>query len=168
MALGLSITSKAARIWPGGPTVFDVHQFTSLLALAFGLFHGLILLGDTYINYTLAQVVVPFGSRAFRPIWVGFGQLALYGLALVGLSFYVRPWIGRSAWRTIHFLSFAVFLLGLAHGVGSGTDTGESWARVMYWFSGGSLLFLTIYRVLIVRSSATARVGRAVGTYRAR
>jgi predicted ferric reductase len=144
-----SITSKAARIWAGGPTVFDVHQFTSLLALAFGLFHGLILLGDAYIDYTLAQVLVPFGSGTFRPLWVGLGQLALYLLAVVGLSFYVRSWIGRRTWRMIHFLSFAVLLLALAHGIGSGTDTALPWVRAMYWFSGGSLLFLTLYRVLI-------------------
>lgn len=148
MALGISITSKAARIWPGGPTVFDVHQYTSLLALAFGLFHGLILLGDAFIGYTLAQVLVPFGSGTFRPVWVGLGQSALYVLALVGLSFFVRAWIGRRAWRLIHFLSFVVFLLALAHGFGSGSDTGVPWVQAMYWFSGGSLLFLTIYRVL--------------------
>lgn len=63
MLLGLSITSKAARIWPGGPTIFDAHQFTSLLGLVFGLFHGLILLGDAYIDYSLAQVLLPFASQ---------------------------------------------------------------------------------------------------------
>lgn len=149
MALGISITGKAARIWPGGPTAFAVHQFASLLALAFGLFHGLILLGDAFIGYSLAQVLVPFGSGTFRPVWVGLGQSALYVLAVVGLSFYARSWIGRRAWRLIHFLSFVVFLLALAHGIGSGSDTSISWVRAMYWFSGGSLLFLTIYRVLV-------------------
>ena len=157
MLLGLSMTSKVARIWPGGPTVFDVHQFTSLLGLAFGLFHGLILLGDAYMSYSLVQVVLPFGSRGFRPVWVGLGQLALYVLAVIDFSFYVRPWIGRHVWRMIHFLSFAVFLLALAHGIGSGTDTGAVWVRMMYWFSGGSLLFLTIYRLLIVTGPSKAK-----------
>lgn len=157
MLLGLSITSKAARIWPGGPTIFDAHQFTSLLGLAFGLFHGLILLGDAYIDYSLAQVLLPFGSQGFRPLWVGLGQVALYVLALIDFSFYVRPWIGRGAWRMIHVLSFAVFLLALAHGVGSGTDTQQPLVRAMYWFSGGSLLFATIYRVLITRGTSKAR-----------
>lgn len=153
MALGLCITSKVARVWIGGLTLFDVHQFTSLLALAFAIFHSLILLGDAYINYTLAQVLIPFGSRTFRPVAVGLGQVSLYVLALVGLSFYARPWIGRRAWRIIHFLSFAVFLLVLAHGVGSGTDTGQPLVRALYWGSGGSLLFLTIYRILIHSAS---------------
>lgn len=157
MLLGLSITSKAARLWSGGPTIFDAHQFTSLLGLALGLFHGLILLGDAYINYSLVQVLLPFGSQGFRPLWVGLGQLALYVLALIDFSFYVRPWIGRGAWRMIHFLSFAVFLLALAHGIGSGTDTQQPLVRAMYWFSGGSLLFVTIYRILITRGTSKAR-----------
>lgn len=157
MLLGLSITSKAARLWSGGPTIFDAHQFTGLLGLAFGLFHGLILLGDVYINYSLTQVLLPFASRGFRPLWVGLGQLALYVLALIDFSFYVRPWIGRVAWRMIHFLSFAVFLLALAHGIGSGTDTQQPLARAMYWFSGGSLLFVTIYRILITRGTSKAK-----------
>lgn len=157
MLLGLSITSKAARLWSGGPTIFDAHQFTSLLGLAFGLFHGLILLGDAYIDYSLTQVLLPFASGGFKPLWVGLGQLALYVLALIDFSFYVRPWIGRGAWRTIHFLSFAVFLLALAHGIGSGTDTQQPLVRAMYWFSGGSLLFVTIYRILITRGTSKAQ-----------
>src|ERR1700741_2746129 len=31
MALGLLITNKLARIWPGGVSAFDLHQHVSLL-----------------------------------------------------------------------------------------------------------------------------------------
>lgn len=31
MALGLSITNRLARLWPGGPAAADLHQYTSLL-----------------------------------------------------------------------------------------------------------------------------------------
>src|SRR5512132_2483555 len=62
MATGLAISNRLARIWPGGPTAFDLHQYTSLLGLGFALFHALILMGDHYINYTLGQVLVPFAS----------------------------------------------------------------------------------------------------------
>src|SRR5919206_3851292 len=62
MALGLSITNKLARLWPGGPAANDLHEYTSLLGLAFGCFHGLILLGDGYSNYSLAQLLLPFAT----------------------------------------------------------------------------------------------------------
>lgn len=148
MVFGLLMTNKLARAWPGGPAAFDLHQHTSLLGLAFALFHGLILLGDRYIQATLAQVLVPFAYSGFAPLWVGLGQLALYGLALVGLSFYVKDRIGRRMWRLLHFISFAVFALALAHGIWSGSDSGAPWAAAIYWVSGGGVLFLTAYRVL--------------------
>jgi predicted ferric reductase len=151
MALGLSMTNRLARAWPGGPTAFDLHQHTSLLGLAFALFHALVLLGDHYINYTLAQVLIPFGSFGYRPLWVGLGQIGLYLMAVVGLSFYMRGLIGHPFWRLIHYLSFVVFVLALAHGLFSGTDSATTWARGMYWASGGSLFFLTIYRYLSAR-----------------
>jgi predicted ferric reductase len=155
MVFGLLITNRLARVWPGGPTAFELHQHASLLGLALAVFHALILLGDRYIQATPAQLLIPFAYTGYAPLWVGLGQLALYGLALVGLTFYVKDLIGRRAWRAIHFLSFAVFALALAHGIGSGSDSGALLARALYWASGGSVLFLMVYRVL------TAYLGRA-------
>jgi predicted ferric reductase len=149
MVFGLLMTNKLARVWPGGPTAFDLHQHASLLGLAFALFHALILLGDRYIQATLFQVLVPFQYTGYEPLWVGLGQVGFYGLAIVGLSFYVKDRIGRRAWRLIHFLSFAVFALALLHGFWSGSDSQSDLARVIYWTSGGSVLFLTVYRALI-------------------
>lgn len=148
MVLGLMITNKMARIWPGGPVAFDIHQYTSLLGLGFALFHALILLGETYVKYGLIEVLIPFASVNYAPFWVGLGQLGFYLLAAVALSFYVRRSLGRQAWRAIHFLSFAMFLLALLHGLGSGTDTKTGWAVALYLMTGGSVLFLTLYRVL--------------------
>ncbi len=151
MVLGLTLSGKIARLWQGGPTVLDLHQHTSVLGLAFGLFHALILLGDGYINYTLRSVLVPFASATYRPLWVGLGQIALYGLGIITLSFYLKPWIGRRAWRLIHYLSFLLFLLSLAHGVLSGSDSSSGVVRGFYWLTGGSVVFLTFYRALATR-----------------
>jgi predicted ferric reductase len=156
MLSGLLITSRTAKLWPGGPLAFDLHQHTSLLALAFSLFHGLVLLGDQYIGYTLVEVLVPFASTAYKPRAVGAGQVALYVLALVALSFYVKQQLGRQVWRLIHFASFALFALALAHGIVSGSDGGAWWAQALYWLSGGSVLFLTVYRVLVLRPGQRA------------
>jgi predicted ferric reductase len=151
MVLGLLITNRAAKLWPGGPLAFDLHQYTSLLGLAFALFHGLILLGDQYMDYTLVQLLVPFASMEYKPLAVGIGQLAFWLLLLLALSFYARQQIGRQVWRALHLSSFAVFLLALLHGITSGTDSGTAWAAWLYWISGGSVLFLTVYRVLSAR-----------------
>lgn len=151
MALGLFITNRLARLWPGGPTAFDLHQFTSLLGLAFALFHALILMGDKYINYSLAQILIPFNSTGYKPMWVGLGQIGFYLLGIVGLSFYVRKRVGHRTWRLIHHLSFLMYVLALAHGILAGTDTTIAAVLVFYQATGAALLFLFIYRILITR-----------------
>jgi predicted ferric reductase len=164
MAWGLLLTSRAARRWPGVASAGDLHQHASLLGLGFGFFHGLILLGDRFANYSLAQILVPFAASAHKPLWVGIGQLCFYLFALVTFSFYIRPWLGNGMWRAIHLLSFAVYLMALAHGVMSGTDTSSPWIQAGYWASAGTLLFLTIYRVLVARLSPARPERRPVAT----
>jgi predicted ferric reductase len=155
MIWGLLITSRVARRWPGAFTANDVHQHVSLLGLGFGLFHALILLGDRYANYSLAQLLIPFTAAAHKPLWVGLGQVGFYLLGIIALSYYLRPWLGNRSWRALHILSFGVYLMALVHGVISGTDTSVPWIQAAYWISAGSLLFLTTYRVLVARFSST-------------
>jgi predicted ferric reductase len=143
-----------ARAWPGGPTVSDLHEYASILGLVFAVIHALSLLGDHYIGYSLAQLLVPFASTAYRPFWVGLGQLAFYLMIPVTFTFYVRRWIGGRAWRMIHYLSFGLFALALAHGVLSGSDSGASWVQWAYAASGLSLVALTIYRIQVSRRPA--------------
>lgn len=148
MLLGLAITNKIARAWPGGPTYVALHEHTALLGLLVGGLHAVVLLGDRYIGYTLVQLMVPFASGAYRPFWVGLGQLALWLLTPVTLSFYVRRFIGQRAWRLIHFLNFAVFGLTLVHGLFSGSDTGLIVVRLAYWGAVVAVAGLTSFRIL--------------------
>ncbi|MBA3946515.1 MAG: ferric reductase-like transmembrane domain-containing protein [Herpetosiphonaceae bacterium] len=157
MVLGLSITNKLARLWPGGPAATDLHQYTSLLGLALGSFHGLILLGDGYSKYTPAQLLLPFATAQYRPLWVGLGQVGLYIGLLVSLTFYIRRFIGYRVWRLLHYLSFAFYLLVLFHGFFSGTDSGAPWAVGLYLSSVVSLMALTIYRIVVARRTPAPR-----------
>jgi len=150
MALGLGITNKMARLWPGMPATFAIHEYVSLLGLAFAAFHAVILLGDEYINFTLLQVFIPFSTVDYRPFWVGIGQLGFYIWLIVAMSFYVRPMIGQKFWRLLHYLSFAMYFVGIFHAIFSGTDSSMSWAQNYYWFSAGSLLFLFFVRIVSI------------------
>lgn len=161
MALGLIITNRIARLWPGGPVAFDLHQYVSLLGLGFGLFHGIILLGDHYINTTLLQVLVPFASQSYKPVFVGLGQVAFYTWVLLVGSFYIRKQLSGKTWRLIHFVSFLTFALVMAHGILSGTDSHTFWAVAMYWFAGGSLLLLLFYRIMV---TVGVKKGQRAGT----
>ena len=148
MALGLGITNKMARLWPGMPATFAIHEYVSLLGLAFAMFHALVILGDQYINFTLLQLLVPFSTVDYRPFWVGVGQVGFYVWVIVAVSFYVRPVIGQKFWRFLHYASFGMYLMGILHGIFSGTDTSLAWAQNYYWVSAGSLIFLFFARII--------------------
>ncbi|HMZ08727.1 MAG TPA: hypothetical protein PK078_14015 [Anaerolineales bacterium] len=148
MALGLGITNKLSRIWPGLPATFAIHEYVSLLGLAFALFHALVILGDHYINFTLLQLMIPFSTVDYRPFWVGVGQVGFYIWLIVSLSFYIRPVIGQKFWRLLHYLSFGMYFMGILHGIFSGTDTTLDWAQSYYWISVASLLFLFFVRIV--------------------
>ena len=161
MAFGLSMSNKLARLWPGAPAAFAMHEYISLLGLAFSIFHGLILLGDHYINFDLRQVIVPFAASSYRPLLVGFGQLGFYVWLMVALSFYIRPRLAPKAWRAIHYLSFLTYVMAFYHSITSGTDSATSWATWYYWITGGSLLFLLIHRILTAINAKLARPAAA-------
>jgi predicted ferric reductase len=165
MAIGLSMTNRLAHVWPGGPTAFDLHQYLSLLGLNLSLFHALILLGDRYIQYQPLEILVPFASGSYRPLWVGIGQTGFYVLVIVALSFYVRKQLGNRLWRVVHYFSMAGYLMALSHGIRSGTDSGYPGMIALYALSGVSVLFLLIYRllgaVLPVERKVSARGSRS-------
>ena len=152
MLAGLSITSKTGRKWPGMAASFGVHRYTTLLGLGFAVIHALSLLGDPFMGYTIGQLLTPFQAGSYKPQWIGLGQFALYALAIVAFSFYVRNRLGMRTWRMIHSLSFALFLTALIHGLQTGSDSSSWWASGLYWISAASVLLGSVYRVLSVRA----------------
>ena len=149
MMLGLAMTSQLASKGTTRAAIFEIHKFTSLMGIFFAFFHALILMGDQFLKFGLLNVLIPFASFAYRPVWVGLGQVAIYVWVFLILSFYVRKVLTKKWWRIIHFASFATFLLALVHGITSGTDIGLFSMQSFYWVSGGLFIFLTIYRILI-------------------
>jgi hypothetical protein len=144
--VGLLITSKTARVWPGSPTAFDLHEYTSLLGMAFALLHAFLLLGDRYIGYQALEVVLPFASLNYKPVAVALGQLGLYpGSWSTPLST-VRKQIGQRTWRAIHGISFVGFAFALLHGITAGTDTTAPLMILFYWLTGASVVLLSLYR----------------------
>lgn len=150
---GLLLSSKIdqGRLRP--PALLDAHQFLSNVALGFAFFHGLVLTGDRYISFPLQAVLVPFASR-YETLLVAAGQLGLWLLLLLSVSFLVRKKIGQRAWRSLHYSSFLAYWLVLAHAVWLGSDSGQLGAQALYLSTTGAVLFLTFYRLLTAHKRA--------------
>ncbi|HKS92024.1 MAG TPA: ferric reductase-like transmembrane domain-containing protein [Tepidiformaceae bacterium] len=161
VALGLAIHTRAADRVVARWRITDIHEFGSLLALAFVGLHAGILLADTYVGYSVAQILVPFAAPT-RTFWTGVGVIAGYLLVLVVASFYVRRWIGYRTWRLLHYATFGLYVMATLHGVFTGTDSVTAWAQLLYITTGGIVLALVLYRVLAANKRKSGRVSRPV------
>ena len=154
VALGLVMSGRARlRRWPRF-AVEDLHRFASLLTWSFVGIHALALLADSYLPFSLADLLVP-GIAPYRPLATALGVLAAELLAALALANLLRTRIPYRVWRRTHYLNFAVWLLALGHGVTSGSDSDTAWALGLYVLSASVISGLTAWRVLSTRSAGT-------------
>jgi methionine sulfoxide reductase heme-binding subunit len=127
VALGLLMSS--GRQTERRRDLRTVHEWLSLTTLALVGLHGVALLGDSYLRPGFSGIAVPFAA-AYRPLWTGLGVLAGYGLAALGLSYYLRNRIGPSRWKRLHRLTALFWLAAVVHTIGAGTDAGQAWFAI--------------------------------------
>ena len=127
---------------------FTLHQDLSAIAIGLTALHGSLLALDTYVPQSVLELTVPFAGP-YRPLWVGFGQLALYLMLIVYISFYMRRRIGQRGWRLLHYTTFLAFVGATAHGLMSGTDTPADWAFWSYGTASALVGFLIAYRITV-------------------
>jgi sulfoxide reductase heme-binding subunit YedZ len=143
VAVGLMMSSK--RPGANKRDLRAIHETMSLTTLAMVALHGLSLLGDSYLNPGVAGIAIPFVG-SYRPLWTGLGIIAGYGLAALGLTYYLRDRIGPARWRRLHRLTAVLWLAAIAHTIGAGSDAAE------WWFLGASAaLVLPAAALLILR-----------------
>lgn len=152
VCLGLSMQTRLiGRV--GKPKLRVIHESLSLASIASILVHGLALLGDSYMHPSVFDISVPFVS-GYETIWTTLGILAGWGIVLLGLSYYARNRIGAKRWRTLHRFTAVVWLLGLVHSLGEGTDSGQIWFLAMIGVVTIPALALLIWRMSSPRSTA--------------
>lgn len=98
-----------------------LHRNISLLAVVFLVFHVAPLLLDSYARVNLVDVVVPF-LGSYRGFWQGLGTVALDLMAAVVVTSALRHRLGQRTFRVVHWASYVMWPLALAHSVGNGTD----------------------------------------------
>jgi hypothetical protein len=103
----------------------------TLLALVFAAIHTLMVAIDPFIQFTPAEVLIPFLSH-YRPLWIALGIMATDLLIAVYVSEWIRPHVGYRWWRRFHYLAFVVFALALVHGLSTGSDSRTPWAIGAY------------------------------------
>lgn len=150
VAWGLLLSTGTGRTWMRPPLLLDAHQFLSTTAIGFASFHGLVLLGDRYVPFSLAGVLVPFAG-SHEPWLVGLGQVALWLSLLLIISFHVRRYLGGQVWRRLHYASFVAFVFACLHGLALGSESRSPWATALYVGTLAPVVFLGCYRLLTLK-----------------
>ena len=158
VTIGLAMAAKAVRR-PGLPKLLlAIHEHAALAALVAIAVHGITLLGDSWLDPGPVGIAVPFAME-YRPLFTGLGIVGGYIAAILGLTFYVRRRIGTRRWRNLHRLTPVVYVLGVAHTLGAGTDAGTAWMGALLIATGTPILYLGILRALPPVRSGAARAG---------
>lgn len=126
--------------------VDELHQVTATLAIVLVAAHLITLLLDPFLPFSVINLLLPL-NEPYRPLAVQLGVGALYTMALVLFSSWLRRRIRYKLWRGIHYLSLVAFALATAHGLLAGSDTGEPWMRAVYAAAAAAVAFLTLVRV---------------------
>jgi predicted ferric reductase len=135
--------------WPRFVTV-GLHRNISLLVLVFLALHVGTTVLDTFVSVPVTAVFVPFVS-SYKTFWLGLGTIAADLLLALLATSLLRSRLGHRSWRRVHWLAYACWPIGLAHGLGIGTDRATTW-----------VFGLTVGCAAAVAAAATWRVVTAV------
>ncbi|MBJ7469857.1 MAG: ferric reductase-like transmembrane domain-containing protein [Solirubrobacteraceae bacterium] len=146
VAIGLMMAGKISRRPGMAKALMGVHEQTALAGLLAIAVHGITLLGDAWLNPGPAGVVVPF-VMDYRPVFTGLGIIAGWLAVLLGLSFYFRRRIGTKRWRSLHRATLLVWVLGVIHTIGAGTDGQSTWMLAFVAVSSAVIVPLLVLRM---------------------
>ncbi|HEX2707414.1 MAG TPA: ferric reductase-like transmembrane domain-containing protein [Solirubrobacterales bacterium] len=156
VGIGLTMAGKPLRRPGLSRKLLAIHEQTALAALVAIAVHGISLLADPWLQPGVAGVAVPF-AMGIHTFWTGLGTIAGYMAFLLGLSFYLRKRVGPKLWRKAHRATAAVYLLGLIHALGAGSDTSTAWFRIWAVATGVPIALLFVYRLGVERRAERRR-----------
>jgi methionine sulfoxide reductase heme-binding subunit len=161
VGLGLMMAGKVMRRPGLSRKLPAIHEHTAVAGIIAIAIHGITLIGDPWLHPGLSGVTIPF-AMGFRPLWTGLGIVAGYLAALLGLSFYARKRVGARLWRKAHRATVIVYLLGVVHALGAGTDASAVWFRGWVIATGIPIVALFVYRLGSARRAARRRERPAI------
>ncbi len=151
----LSVLRVQSTGWPRFLTV-GLHRNLALMTLVFLALHIITAVVDPFTHLGWLAAVVPFSSH-YRTFWLGLGTIAFELLLAVVLTSLVRGLIGQSAWRLVHWLTYACWPIAVLHGVGTGTDAWSAWLFTLQAICVVAVLAAIAYRLMAGSRDPLAR-----------
>jgi predicted ferric reductase len=146
LALSTRLVSKrGAPAW-----LLDLHRYLGALSLVFTAIHIVSLPFDNYAHISTMELLVPFRSSprsGYAPEPIAWGVVAFYLVVAIQLTSWIKKYLSRRVWHSIHLLSMPLFVVATVHGFKAGTERNN---RLIIWGSivGGIIFFfLLLFRI---------------------
>jgi sulfoxide reductase heme-binding subunit YedZ len=146
--LGVTGTSRSVPRWWARFATVDLHRRTSLLAIALLVVHVASAVLDGYVNIRLIDAWVPFQSD-YRPLWMGFGTVALDLWLAVVLTSLLRRRMSLLGWKLVHLLAYVAWVPAVLHGIGTGTDITSPLVVGLTFLCVGAVVTAAAWRVAV-------------------
>ena len=121
-ALGLMISLQMLPVKYRSQALV-IHKFSAIACVAFTLVHGLMLLFDDYVHFSLGDILIPYKADGYGEGLVT-GILAFYSLLVITIVSIpvIMKVVGAAIWRKAHYFALPCYWLALYHGIMVGTD----------------------------------------------
>jgi hypothetical protein len=156
---GLALSTRAFGRQPRPAWLFDLHRFLGGAALVFTTIHVGAILVDTYVHFSVIDVLVPLAS-SWHPVAIAWGVAAFYALVAVEVTSLLRPRMPKAVWRRVHYASFALFAASTVHGLTAGTDAGSPVLLGAMTAVSAAVVMLCLVRIAQARRRRVPLVGR--------
>jgi len=124
------------RQWPHRHfNYFRLHNVSGYVALSLAALHPLILLLDKSAKFRLFDLLYPLHSPS-QPFENTIGAVALYVVAIVVVTSYLRIRLGRKLWKSFHFTIYIAAAALFWHSLFTDPALKNS---PIDWFDGGKL-----------------------------
>lgn len=143
---GIVLSTKAFPEHRRPAWLLDLHRWLGGLTVTFVAIHLATLVADSYVEFDLADLTIPFASE-WRPLAVALGVLATWLLIAVEVTSLAMKRLPRRVWRAVHMSSYAVFLFASVHAAFAGTDRSQWLYQTTAVVSIVAVVWATVYRL---------------------
>ena len=134
---GILLATRVLKPYDRPAWLLDLHSWLGTVTLFGTALHLAALVGDSYVHFGVADLFVPFAS-SWKPLAVAWGIIAMYLLVVVQASSWAMKKIPKSLWRTLHLLSYGLFVTVSIHAFSAGTD------RANHFFQAFGVAIITV------------------------
>ena len=145
---------------PYSLTFLGLHKFTGYLAAISIVIHVVLIPLDSKSGFSWGDLLLPLWTK-HQPYANTFGALALYLVAVVVISSYVKEKIKLGLWRRLHYISYFAAVPLIVHSIWTDPKLED---RPIDWFDAEKIFVLMcclvimgliVYRFLIIAKNTS-------------